>query len=52
MTEEKGKLYFKALSRMWELLPAGVELNLVLLERAWSERTGESRGDIIGCRSV
>lgn len=31
----EGKLYFKALSRVWELLPAGVELDLVLLERAW-----------------
>ena len=31
----EGKLYFKALSAVWALLPAGVELDLVLLERAW-----------------
>ena len=31
----EGKLYFKALSEVWALLPAGVELDLVLLERAW-----------------
>ena len=30
----EGKLYFKALSRVWELLPAGVELDLVPLEQA------------------
>ena len=32
--ELKGKLYFKALSAVWELLPAGVELDLVPLEQA------------------
>jgi len=40
----EGKLYLKALSQVWELLPAGVELDLVLLERAWpglSERVKE-----------
>ncbi len=31
----EGKLYFKALSEVWALLPAGAELDLVLLERAW-----------------
>ncbi len=31
----EGKLYFKALSEVWKLLPAGVELDLVRLERAW-----------------
>jgi len=31
----KGRLYFKALSEVWKLLPAGVELDLVLLEGAW-----------------
>jgi hypothetical protein len=31
----EGKLYFKALSEVWQLLPAGDELDLVLLERAW-----------------
>jgi predicted nucleotidyltransferase len=31
----EGKLYFKALREVWALLPAGVELDLVLLERAW-----------------
>jgi predicted nucleotidyltransferase len=31
----EGKLYFKALCEVWALLPAGVELDLVLLERAW-----------------
>ena len=31
----EGRLYFKALRELWELLPAGVELDLVLLERAW-----------------
>jgi len=31
----EGKLYFKALSELWKLLPAGVELDLVLLEQAW-----------------
>ena len=31
----EGKLYFKALRDMWELLPAGVELDLVLLESSW-----------------
>jgi predicted nucleotidyltransferase len=30
-----GRLYLKALRDLWELLPAGVELDLVLLERAW-----------------
>jgi len=30
----EGKLYFKALSKVWELLPAGVELDLVPLEQA------------------
>jgi predicted nucleotidyltransferase len=30
-----GRLYLKALHDLWELLPAGVELDLVLLERAW-----------------
>ena len=30
----EGKLYFKALSAVWELLPAGVELDLVPLEQA------------------
>jgi len=30
-----GKLYFKALSEIWKLLPAEVELDLVRLERAW-----------------
>lgn len=31
----EGKLYWKALSALWALLPEGVELDLVLLERAW-----------------
>jgi len=31
----EGTLYFKALRAVWDLLPAGVELDLVLLERAW-----------------
>jgi hypothetical protein len=30
-----GKLYWKALSALWALLPEGVELDLVPLERAW-----------------
>jgi len=30
-----GRLYLKALHDLWELLPAGIELDLVLLERAW-----------------
>jgi predicted nucleotidyltransferase len=30
----EGKLYFKALSAVWELLPVGVELDLVPLEQA------------------
>ena len=29
-----GKLYWKALSSLWALLPEGTELDLVLLERA------------------
>jgi predicted nucleotidyltransferase len=33
----EGRLYFKALSEVWKLLPAGVELDLVLLERAWPD---------------
>ena len=31
----EGKLYFKALRDVWRLLPVGVELDLVLLDRAW-----------------
>jgi predicted nucleotidyltransferase len=31
----EGKLYFQALRGVWALLPAGVELDLVMLERAW-----------------
>jgi hypothetical protein len=31
----EGKLYFKVLRDVWRLLPAGVELDLVLLEQAW-----------------
>ena len=31
----EGKLYWKALSALWTLLPEGVELDLVPLERAW-----------------
>jgi predicted nucleotidyltransferase len=31
----EGKLYWKALSALWALLPEGVELDLVRLERAW-----------------
>jgi len=31
----EGRLYFKALQELWRLLPAGVELDLVLLESAW-----------------
>ena len=31
----EGKLYWKALSALWALLPEGVELDLVPLERAW-----------------
>jgi uncharacterized protein len=31
----EGKQYFEALREVWTLLPAGVELDLVLLERAW-----------------
>jgi predicted nucleotidyltransferase len=31
----EGKLYWRALSALWALLPAGIELDLVLLERAW-----------------
>ena len=30
-----GKLYFKALRDIWQLLPAGVALDLVSLEGAW-----------------
>ena len=30
----EGRLYFKALSSVWKLLPAGVELDLVPLEQA------------------
>jgi predicted nucleotidyltransferase len=30
-----GKSYFKALRDVWRLLPAGVELDLVLLESSW-----------------
>jgi predicted nucleotidyltransferase len=30
-----GRLYFKALRVVWSLLPAGVELDLVLLESSW-----------------
>jgi predicted nucleotidyltransferase len=31
----EGRLYFKALRDIWELLPEGVELELVLLESSW-----------------
>ena len=31
----EGGSYFEALSEVWKLLPAGIELDLVLLERAW-----------------
>jgi len=31
----EGDSYFEALSAVWKLLPAGVELDLVLLEEAW-----------------
>jgi len=31
----EGALYWKALSALWTLLPEGVELDLVPLERAW-----------------
>jgi len=31
----EGRLYFKALRDVWQHLPAGVELDLVLLEQAW-----------------
>lgn len=31
----EGRLYFRALSEVWKLLPPGVELDLVLLEQAW-----------------
>jgi predicted nucleotidyltransferase len=31
----EGRLYFKALRDVWQLLPAGVELDLVRLEEAW-----------------
>jgi len=30
-----GSLYFAALRDLWDLLPAGAELDLVMLERAW-----------------
>lgn len=30
-----GRRYFSALSEIWALLPQGVELDLVRLERAW-----------------
>jgi len=31
----EGQLYWKALSALWALLPAGTELDLIRLERAW-----------------
>jgi predicted nucleotidyltransferase len=31
----EGQWYFAALSEIWALLPQGVELDLVRLERAW-----------------
>jgi predicted nucleotidyltransferase len=31
----EGRLYWKALSALWALLPAGTELDLIRLERAW-----------------
>jgi hypothetical protein len=31
----EGRLYFKALQELRRLLPAGVELDLVLLESSW-----------------
>jgi len=31
----EGDSYFEALSALWKLLPAGVELDLVPLEEAW-----------------
>lgn len=31
----EGELYFEALREVWALLPAGVDLDLVVLERAW-----------------
>ena len=45
----EGKVYFKALASVWELLPAGVELDLVLLERAWPglARRVESEGVLL-----
>lgn len=44
-----GKVYFKALAGVWELLPAGVDLDLVLLERAWPglARRVESEGVLL-----
>jgi predicted nucleotidyltransferase len=44
-----GRLYFKALRDVWSLLPAGVELDLVLLESSWpglAERV-ESEGVVL-----
>jgi len=32
-----GRIYWRALSRLWELLPPGVELDLVPLEDAYPE---------------
>jgi predicted nucleotidyltransferase len=45
----EGGVYFKALASVWELLPAGVELDLVLLERAWPglARQVESEGMLL-----
>jgi predicted nucleotidyltransferase len=45
----EDSLYFKALRDMWSLLPAGVELDLVLLESSWpglAERV-ESEGVLL-----
>jgi predicted nucleotidyltransferase len=45
----EGRLYFKALRDVWKLLPAGVELDLVLLESSWpglAERV-ESEGVLL-----
>lgn len=41
--------YFEALSEMWALLPQGVELDLVRLERAWPSllKRIEAEGELL-----
>jgi len=48
----EGTRYFEALSAVWKHLPAGVELDLVLLEEAWPGRASESGRGTAGCRSI